>query len=159
MSLVTHFGSFLNSRFLSIAGSALLIAVAAGCGEKVHVVPQTSCEKSLSTIVLAYMEAQGRLNHPPKSTDELRPFLKELGDPETLLISPNDGEPFVIVWGVDTGRGGPTPYPGLWSVLAYEKKGKGSSRVVTDTRGRSMTIPQEDFSKLTFAKGHKPAAD
>ena len=159
MSLVAHFGNSLNSRLLSIPGFALLIAVAVGCGEKVHVVPQTSCEKTLTTLVMAYMEANSRLNHPPKNSDELRPFIKEFGDPDTLLVSPNDGEPFVIVWGVDTGGGGPSPYPGLWSVLAYEKKGKGNTRVVADTRGFSRTIPQEDFTKLTFARRHKPEAN
>jgi hypothetical protein len=159
MSLVKHFANSLNSRLLAIVGCALSIAMAVGCGEKVHIVPQTECEKNLSLVVRAYGEANGSLNHPPKNADELLPYLKPLGDPDRLLVSSSDGEPLVIIWGVDTSRGGPSPYPGLWSILVYERKGKGGSRVVADTRGFSKTIPSEDFTKLTFAGRHKPAAD
>ena len=76
-----------------------------------------------------------------------------------MLISPNDGEPYVIVWGVDTARGGPTDYQGMWGIIAYERKGAGGKRAVVDVRGRPLTIPEPDFTKLTFVGGHKPSGN
>jgi hypothetical protein len=46
----------------------------------------------------------------------------------------------------------------MWQVLAYEQKGKEGMRAIVDIRGRPMTVPAEDFPKLTFAGGHKPSS-
>jgi hypothetical protein len=156
MSLVTK---SLTSRRLLIAGCALFVATLLGCGEKVHVVPMTASEENLRNLVLAYMEASGRLNRPPKNAEDLKLVYKDLNSSEKVLVSPSDGEPYVVIWNVDVSRGGPGPYQGMWAILAYERKAKGGGRVVVDTRGRPMTVPEEDFSKLTFAGGHKPAVN
>jgi hypothetical protein len=137
----------------------VLILPATGCGSGATVLPHTDAEKNLSWVVVAYQEAYSKLNRPPKNVEELTNSLKDFGDPEKLLVSPNDGEPFVIVWGVNPGQGGPTPYKGMWQIIAYDKKGKGGMRVVCDIRGHSITIPEEDLSQLTFVRGHKPAAN
>jgi hypothetical protein len=128
----------------------------AGCGTGPNVIPLSKAEKSLTNIALAYGEAHARLGHGPKDAEELKPYLKEFGNPDELLISPNDGEPFVVVWGANP-RGGPTDYKQIFPVLAYEKKGTRGKRALTDIRGRPMTIPTEDFSKLTFVGGHRPS--
>jgi hypothetical protein len=127
----------------------------AGCGSGPNVIPLSKAEKSLTNIALAYGEAHARLGRGPKDAEELKPFLKEFGNPDELLISPNDGEPFVVVWGANP-RGGPTEYKQMFPILAYEHKGTRGKRALTDIRGRPMTIPSEDFSKLTFVGGHKP---
>jgi hypothetical protein len=139
-------------------GTAVLLAGLAGCSPSTHVVPLTKAEKSLTSIVLAYKEAHKQLGRAPKSADELKPFLKEFGDPGELLVSPNDGQPFVVVWGVDPTRGGPIGYKGMWQIIAYDQKGTGGRRAVTDIRGRPMTVPEEDFQKLTFVGQHKPSS-
>jgi hypothetical protein len=136
----------------------VLLAGLAGCGSSdPKVVPLTASEQKLTHVALAYREAHSRLHHGPKDADELKPFLKEFGDPEELLVSPNDGEPYVVVWGVDPTRGGPTPYQGMWPILAYERKGTGGKRAITDIRGVPKTVPAEDFPKLTFVGRHKPS--
>jgi len=62
-----------------------------------------------------------------------------------------------VIWGgVDPTQGGPTDYQGMWQIIAYEKTGAGGKRAVTDIRGRPMTVPDEDFSKLRFVGRHKP---
>ena len=136
----------------------LVLAVLAGCSSSVHVVPLTAAEQELTNIVAAYMDAEQQLNRPPKNAEELKPFLKRLGDPEDLLTSPNDGEPYGVAWGAAL-SGGPTAYQGMFPIIAYERKGTGTSRAVVDVRGRPLTVPQADFSKLTFVRGHKPPGD
>jgi hypothetical protein len=138
-------------------GLVLALEVLTGCGSSAHVVKLTEAEQTLSNLARAYHDAHEKLGHGPKDAQELKPFLKEYGDPDQLLVSSSDGQPFVVVWGVNPGRGGPTPYQGMWQILAYEQKGKNGVRAVTDVRGRPMTVPAEDFSKLTFAGGHKPS--
>jgi hypothetical protein len=137
----------------------VLLAGLTGCRDGTNVVPLSGAEKNLKNIVLAYHDAHSGLGHAPKDADELKPFLKPFGDPDALLNSPNDGEPFVVVWGTDPTRGGPTGYQGMWQIIAYEKKGSGGKRAVVDVRGRPLTVPEDDFRALKFAGGHNPSAD
>jgi hypothetical protein len=138
-----------------LGGLALLLASLVGCGPSVHVVPMTPAEKNLTHVLMAYSDACGRLGRGPKNVEELKPFLKELNISEDVLVSPNDGEPFVIVWGAGI-QGGPTEYKGMFQILGYESKGTARGRVVADVRCVPMTVPQEDFAKLHFVRGHKP---
>jgi len=138
----------------------LVLALAvAGCGTGPNLIPLTKSEKSLTFIALAYGEAHARLGHGPKNAEELKPFLKEFGNPDELLVSPNDGEPYVVVWGANPTRGGPTEYKQMFPILAYENKGTRGKRALTDIRGRPMTVPNDDIPKLTFVAGHKPASN
>jgi hypothetical protein len=139
-----------------LLGPAALLAGLAGCGSSTHVVPLTPAEKALTSVTMAYKEAHAKLGHAPKNADELKPFLKEFGKPEELLVSPNDGQPYVVVWGTDP-NGGPIGYKGMWHILAYEQKGTGGRRAVCDVRGRPMTVPDDDFAKLKFVGRHKPS--
>jgi hypothetical protein len=151
-------GMHVAGRSARVAVVAALLAAAAGCwSSEPNVVPLSNSEKNLSRIATAYIDAHEKLGRPPKSAEELKPSLKDAGTPEEVLISPNDGEPYVVIWGVDPSRGGPTDYQGMWQILAYEKKGKGGKRAVTDVRGRPMTVLDADFPKLTFAGRHKPS--
>jgi hypothetical protein len=147
-------------KVLRLAGPAVLLAGLSGCGgcgSGPDVVKFSPAENRLTQIAMAYGDAQSELGHPPKNAEELKPFLKPHGDPDDLLVSPNDGQPYVIVWGADVSRGGPTDYKQLWQVLAYEQKGARGHRAVTDVRGRPMNVPDAEFSSLTFVRGHKPA--
>jgi hypothetical protein len=126
-----------------VLGLALLLA---GCKAKVHVVPFSPAEHNLKHIAMAYGDAHGQLGRGPKSAEELKKFLAVFGNPDELLVSPNDGQPFVIIWGVNP-AGGPTEYKQMFPILAYERQGKGGYRAVTDVRGRPMNVPVEDFPK------------
>jgi hypothetical protein len=141
-----------------LPGLTVLLAGLTGCKSKVDVVSLSQSEQNLTHIALAYKDAHTKLDRPPKNVEELKPLLKDFGNPEELLVSPNDGQPYVIVWGADPTRGGPTEYKGMFPILAYEQKGSGGRRAVTDIRGRPMTVPEEDFAKLTFVRGHKPSS-
>lgn len=146
-------------RALGQSLGLLVLAHATGCGGSgPNVVPLSKAEKALTFVALAYGEAHARLGRGPKDADELKPFLKEFGNPDELLVSPNDGQPFIVVWGANP-RGGPTEYKQMFPILAYESKGTRGRRALTDIRGRPLTVPQEDFPKLTFVGGHKPATN
>src|SRR5262245_17207378 len=103
-----------------LLGLAALLAAVAGCGAKTDVVPLTDSEKRLTYVALAYVDAHSALGRAPKSADELKPHLKQFGNPDELLVSPNDGQTYGVAWGADPGQGGPTPYQGMFPILAYE---------------------------------------
>jgi hypothetical protein len=148
-----------RSRRLQLTEAVLLTGLAGCWSSDPKVLPLTESEKNLTNIALAYVDAHSELRHGPKNADELKPFLKVYGDPDQLLVSPNDGESYVVVWGADPSRGGPTEYKQMFPIIAYERKGTGGRRAVTDIRGRPMTVPDEDFPKLKFVGGHKPSAN
>jgi hypothetical protein len=139
-------------------GLALLVLGLNGCGSGPDVVPFSDAEEELTSIAMAYGDAHSKLGRGPKNAEELKPFLKTFGDPDDLLFSPNDSQPYVVVWGLDPSRGGPTSYNQMFPILAYEAVGSGGKRAVTDIRGRPMMVPNGDFSKLTFAGRHQPAS-
>jgi len=134
------------------------LANLSGCGSGPDVVAFSGAEQELTSIAMAYGDAHSKLGRGPKDAEELKPFLKTFGDPDDLLTSPNDRQPYVVVWGLDPSRGGPTAYKQMFPILAYESKGKRGKRAVTDIRGRPMMVPEGDFSKLTFGGRHKPAS-
>jgi len=105
---------------------------AAGCNSSTGTPPpadeETPTSKNLDRIGDAYQRANIRLNHPPANLDDLLQDLREQGKPDELLRSPNDGEKYEIVWGVELRRlkaqGNDVP------VVAYEKRGKDGRRYV-----------------------------
>jgi hypothetical protein len=98
---------------------------------------------SITVIRKGYMAATTRLGHPPKNLDELKPSLE--GNVEQLLISPNDGLPYVIVFGADPNK----------HVMAYEAKGVDGVRLVVDRSQFPKRVTQEQFDALSFPPGHK----
>lgn len=141
------------SRVLSFCWVVGLLAVC-GCGKSDPVeTPMPAAEKDLGTISQAYKEAFERTNKAPKSFEELRPYLKSLGrSPEDIQISPNDGQPYVVLWGGDPTRGGGGGVQQLSLIVCHEKAGKDGKRAVSDTRGRVATVTDDEFSRLKFIK-------
>src|SRR5438067_7293237 len=93
----------------SVGGTSLMLVGAmtslagAGCSSKPAPKKEPSVEVYLRRIVQAYDVAEYKLGHPPRNEDELRRFLRETGaseDPEVLLISPRDGQKYVIRYGL-----------------------------------------------------------
>jgi hypothetical protein len=68
-----------------------------------------------------------------------------------LLISPNDGQPLVILWGTDP-RPDQDPSP---LVIGYEKNGKWGQRFVFHTMG-VVQMTSADFARARFPGGHQP---
>jgi hypothetical protein len=140
-------------------GLLILLAGLSGCGSGTDVVQFSQAEKNLGFIAMAYSDFHSKHGRGPKDAEELKPFLKVFGNAEELLVSPNDGQAFVVVWGADPTRGGPTLPLNLFPILAYERKGKGGKRAIGDIRGHTMLIPEEDLAKLTFVGQHRPSAN
>jgi hypothetical protein len=140
--------------------TALLVVAAAagGCSRNDPVVtPLPKAEQDLCSIAQAYREAFERTNKAPESFDELRRFLASFGNPDDMRVSPNDGQPYVVVWGADPTRGGAGPVKGMWSVIAHEQTGRGGRRAVADVRGLAATVTDEEFARLRFLTPKKKA--
>lgn len=140
------------------AGLTALLAAAVGCvGSSDPVVtPIPKSEQDLCSIAQAYVAAFEEKNKPPESFDDLRPYLTALGgNPDDMRVSPNDGQPYVVLWGGDPTRGGAGPVKGMWAIVAHEQTGKNGMRSVADTRGLATTVTEEEFAKLRFIGGKK----
>lgn len=141
-----------------MASRALLLIVllsgvqAAGCSSGNQVPPQDPSRSALAKVVEAYMGAQQRLNRPPKNAEELRPHLAGNSD---ALRSPNDGEPYVIVWGVDLRT--PTIQGDSLPIFIYERKGKNGRRYAADVMLGTPILSDQEFRAAQFAGGHRPA--
>jgi hypothetical protein len=110
----------------------------AGCGTTGSPVldQEDPVRHQLQAIGTAYIKASNRLKHPPANRQELLSALEPGDDPAVLLVSPNDGQEFVIVWGVELrqlkARGDAVP------IIAFEKEGKDGMRYVL--RGRADVV-------------------
>ncbi len=125
----------------------LLLITVSGCSRTPTV--QKSSPGNLEKIQTAYMAFYDSKKRPPKSAEELAPFLKKPLD--EVLVSQNDKEKYVIIWDTD-------PYKDMGEspvVIAYERKGVDGKRFVFHGMGvEYMTADQ--FSKANFPQGHTP---
>src|SRR4051812_43883310 len=92
--------STLAFLFCVIAGLML-----GGCGRKETLTADIPNTSRVGAIQYAYLEASQKLKRPPAKVEEIRPYLQKLGNPDELLVSPRDGKPYVIVWGLDLEKG------------------------------------------------------
>lgn len=123
-----HFSVYLIFATLSLIG----------CGPKVsekYIPPE---ELNLRFVGMAYTQFLTDNGRSPQSINELKPVLKDFGDPEQLGISPRDGKPYVIV---PTGK-----------VLAYEQVGQGGKRFVVDRRFSAWEVDEAEFRKMGLDK-------
>jgi hypothetical protein len=140
--------------------AALLIGSpgCAGCGRSSDpvVTPLPKAVQDVGSISQAYREAFEQTGKAPESFDDLRKYLTSLGgNPDDMRVSPNDGQPYVVMWGADPTRGGPGPIKGMWSIVAHEQTGANGVRAVADIRGLAVTVTDEEFAKLTFIRKRK----
>ena len=129
----------------------LLGAGWAGCSPKPVIVGSPTESQNLIFIAQAYIDATGgTLGRPPKNLEELKPFLEDIGkvnkrSVDDILVSPNDGLPYAIVWGQPPGR----------SPIAYEQKGKDGKRKVINAQLMPWDVTEEGFSRLKLPPGNK----
>jgi len=119
------------------------------------VTPLPKAEQDLCSIAQAYREAFEQTGKAPESFDDIRKYLGSFGNPDDMRVSPNDGQPYVVMWGADPTRGGAGPVKGMWAIVAHEQAGAGGKRAVADTRGLATTVTDEEFAKLTFIRKRK----
>lgn len=138
-------------RFLGIIVvfcSVLLV----GCSSSSNPEVVTSGDSSnLQKIQKAYNAYISRTGKGPERLEDLKPFLEKETNIQQLANSPNDGQPYVIIWGVNHLKN-PSPQP---IVIAYEKTGKGGTRFVFTSVG-ILEMSEEEFNNAQFANNHKP---
>jgi len=143
-----------------LLGVAALLATLPGCSgcsrsSDPVVTPIPKAEQDLCSIAQAYREAFEQTGKAPESFDDIRKYLASLGNPDDMRVSPNDGQPYVVMWGADPTRGGAGPVKGMWSIVAHEQTGKNGRRAVADIRGLATTVTDEEFAKLSFIRKRK----
>ncbi len=145
-------------RLLSHCSCWLLCAAIAGCssGARVVSVPLDRTQENLLYIGQAYVRYLTEKKTPPANVEQLKPYLKQVGNPDEILRSPRDGEPYNICWGVDLSK------PPTWAkekstpVIAYERRGSGGQRYVLTTMRNAMPLSDEEFKQASFPPGHQP---
>jgi hypothetical protein len=145
-------------RVASWKGFALLVGplTLVGCSSPREINhPRTPTEARLYAIGKAYSRASFRLNRAPINFEEIKPDLEEKDVTDDFLLSPNDGEPFVIFWGVEfhklpPGREDP------FVVAAFERRGTRGQRYVLRFPISVVRMSEEKFSKANFPPGQKP---
>ena len=132
--------------------------IAGGCSSstplQVGSPPDPTAEK-LEKVIAAYGRYCVAEQRPPESAEELKPTLAKLGNPDDLLRSSRDGQPFVVCWGVDL-LALPSWAKSKTSVLAYEKQGVDGQRYVLTAQRRVRLMPDGDFRQASFPPGHAP---
>lgn len=142
-----HFSSVFSWTLTSILWWGLFVGV--GCSPSAPT--QTRDSGPLSQIAKAYVEATNKLNRPPLSIEDLTPHFPPGTDANSLLNSPTDGKPYVIIWGTDP-RQGMDLKP---LVIGYEAEGMGGARFVFTAMGVSL-MGDADFKEAKFPTGHTP---
>jgi hypothetical protein len=133
----------------------LLLAVLGllGCAGNADT-PRSPTEERLYKLGKAYAQASHRLERAPRDFDEIKADVDGAATDE-LLRSANDGEPFVILWGVDflklpPGRDDP------FTVAAYEKRGANGRRYVLRFPLSVVAMTDDEFLRAVFPPGHVP---
>ena len=138
------------ARSTVLAGACCLAVVLVGCSSHTRSTPELSAdEEAIVHVGLAYREASNALKRAPKGIEELKPYLKKYGDPDKVLISPNDGKPYHIVWGASASR--PTKAAQAQRFLAYEATGKDGTRLAVDFKMNVYHLSNEEFQRVQGA--------
>jgi hypothetical protein len=111
-------------------------------------------EERLSRIGRAYVTSTYRIGHAPASFQDIK---QDLGPDvsEDLLVSPRDGENFVILWGIDYNKIRPPSRDNPFVVGGYEKNGANGTRYVLCFPMGVTSMTDEQFQKANFPPGHK----
>ncbi|MEZ6142338.1 MAG: hypothetical protein R3B84_17400 [Zavarzinella sp.] len=121
--------------------------------------------QSISDAYAKFLETNRR---PPSSTEELTKYLPEGVSAAEVFVSPNDEQPFDIIWDINLNRD--SSVPGMveddsemqnlpeelastsGKVLVSEKTGKNGQRYVLFTDGVVLQLDEEVFAKAPRAK-------
>jgi hypothetical protein len=144
-----------TTGFAGLLVGLMTVPLVAGCGSEPVKYDETTIKAAdqFRRVAIAYNQAAGR-KRKVSSADDLKPFLKEHGDPDTLLVSPLDGKPIIIVPGIIPGT---EPGDDEQMIVAYEREGVNGKRMTVDIRGTVVIVSADDFAQIKFAGGHQPA--
>lgn len=102
----------------------------------------------LDAIGSAYGKFTFEKGRPPTGANDLS---DQLGP--DALVSPRDGEPFVIFWGVDIRS--PQMVTAARPILGHEQQGRDGSRYVLTVTGYVELLTDDELRASTFPPGHK----
>jgi hypothetical protein len=133
------------------AALSLVTACMVGCSRQTAVTSLTPpTVEHLGAVRDGFFAARRVLGRSPRSKDEIVEYVKKSGDPAQLFRSPDDGEDFIIIYGID-----PLAMDAVNYVWGYERHGNGGRRYVL--RGRNVRrMTDDEFRKQAFPPGHKP---
>jgi hypothetical protein len=114
----------------------------------------TPAEDRLVKIAMAYNNATIHLGRAPKELAEIRSYF-DGGGPDDVTRSPNDGEDFVILWGVEYNKL-PSRREDPFTVAAYEKRGTAGKRYVLRIPTQVVLMTDEELAKAVFPPGYQP---
>lgn len=132
----------------AIRAGCLATLLAVGCSQasnkqQAQLNPQ---EQAIVNVGLAYRDASIALNRGPADEKELKSYLKKYGDPEQLLVSPDDGERYQFIWGLTPSR--PSKSAAGQRFFVYEKTGKNGKRYAVDLMLKVHHLSAEQFANL-----------
>jgi len=144
-----HLGGGIRHMARLMIALALLSLTLAGCssGNRGSSTDLNPDEEAIVHVGAAYRDAFNTLKKAPKGVEDLKPYLKKYGDPDKVLISPNDGQPYHIVWGMVPSR--PTKGAQSQIFLVYEESGKDGMRYAIDFKLKVYHLSNEEFARLS----------
>jgi len=137
------------AKFVRIAGllGMLSLPVLASCGGSQEYIPTGPEAEQLRQLAVAYMQHIASHNgRAPKSEKNFRKYIKYVlqydeAQIDAMLMSPRDGEPYVVVYNVRVTGSKPV-------VVAYEQSGKDGKRYIAFDFGGVEIADEARFASL-----------
>jgi hypothetical protein len=128
-----------------------VVTLTAGCGSRKSDSPLTAEQvtpeaQAIINVGQAYRDSYAARKKPPAGINDLKPYLAKFGDPDKVLVSPSDGQPYEITWGIVPGR--PPGSAKGSAFLVSEKSGKDGKRYVLDFRFQVRSVTEGELEKL-----------
>lgn len=142
---------FFKSNINPILMFILPIFMLLGCGsgDKPSTITTDPTIIALDKLGGAYI----RGTPPPKTKAELLSILKSCNHPKELLISPSDGQEFIIVYSVELKglkvTGAQLP------IVAFEKTGKDGKRYALRGMNTVVQLTEAELKSSVFPEGYK----
>jgi len=137
--------SNINPIFMSI----LPIVILAGCGSG----DKPSTITTDPTIIALDKLGGAYIRGTPKTKAELLSIFKSCNHPKELLISPSDGQEFIIVYSVELKglkvTGAQLP------IVAFEKTGKDGKRYALRGMNTVVQLTEAELKSSVFPEGYK----
>lgn len=139
--------SNINPIFMSILPIVMLVGC--GSGDKPSSITTDPTIIALDKLGGAYI----RGTPPPKTKAELLAIFKSCNHPKELLISPSDGQEFIIVYSVELKglkvTGAQLP------IVAFEKTGKDGKRYALRGMNTVVQLSEAELKSSVFPEGYK----
>jgi hypothetical protein len=141
----------MTHRVRIIRAGCLAAILVVGCSSaKPHHEEPSKEEQAIQNVALAYREAANALRRGPNSEKEIKPYLKQYGDPDQVLVSPNDGQPYQFTWGVTPGRPSESAFRNRFFV--HEKTGKDGKRYAVDIMLKVHHLSDAEYASSQGSK-------